>query len=431
MRLLKNIFYVILWPFRFWRLMLAGVVLLLVAHIIIDQMLLHKLAIQTQQIKEAGYPVTYADLNLSEYTVIDNAHAVYEQAMDMIKKEPDKAAWSHYSLLIGRYVSANPCTPQKEERPLSVEEKVELGNYFQQMQPAFDLLRKSRDCHVCIIPDFMTEINSINARGETVAILVPGLAWMRELTRYAAAKGLWEYQHDNQDAAFDWFAIGLNIANNHYCHPTLLGTLNRIGCVNTVLTAVQLALYEGDISGEIPVSFMTEFQKCLDRNIYAQTFQNERLYSNEMAMRTGWKSQSWRFTRPILSLNELKINQLLCELTDVMMTTDYNQQETTLNAIRQWCEKSSRIYLVPKILVPALLRSVESIRHVMASSGLCDTALKLKQFRQKNGTYPESLSELTQPLPTDPFSGRSFQYVREAKGFTLTSAGNLTWCTLR
>ncbi len=442
MKLLKKALHVLFWPFRLWRLFLAGAALLAVTHIAVDQMLLHKLAIQVEQIRSAGRPVTYADLHLPEYTVIDNAHAVYEQVMDMIKKEPDSTAWSHYSPLVDRYLRVNPCAPLREEQPLSADERAELGAYLQSMQPAFDLLHKSRDCRVCIIPDFMNEVNSVGVEGETHAVQLPGLSRMRELTRYATAKGLWEYQQGNIDAAFDWFAVGLNIANNHYCHPTLIGTLNGIGCVTTVLGAVQLALYDGDIPASLPDAFNAELQKCLDRNIYAQTFENERLYSNEISVRMGFRS--WRVMRPMFSLDQFKMNQLYLELADTLRTADFSRQETTLNALRQWSGKSSRMYLMTRIVVPAWLRSVESIRRSMAASGLCETALELKQFQKRSGAYPESLSELAQAPPADPFSGNPFQYSREDKGFVLTSAGrtvayqgktkvetNLKWCTVK
>ena len=87
---------------------------------------------------------------------------------------------------------------------------------------------------------------------------------------------------------------------------------------------------------------------------------------------------------------------------------------------------------------------VPQIRHPLATSALCETALTLKQFKQKNGAYPESLSELAQPLPTDPFSGHDFNYKRDGDGFVLSSVfmlpayqgkkspeTNLAWCAVR
>jgi hypothetical protein len=442
MQLLKKGLRILLWPFRFWRLMLVGLLLLATAHIIIDQVLLRKLAAQTEQFRKEGRPVTYADLKLPEYKPIDNANTVYEQAMDMIKKQPEEASWERYGLLVGRYVSINPCVPRNEEQPLSAEEFAELGGYLHKLQPALDLLRSSRDCGKCIIPDALSVLDSINNENETVSVSLSSLSWMRELTRYAGAKGLWEYRQGNGEAAFDWFALGLNIADNHKAHPTLIGELNRIGCIAIVLDAVQQALHEGEVPAAFPAVFTAELQKCIDRSICARALENERVYSNEASERMGL--QAWRVMRPLYSFDLLKMNQLFLELSDTLKNPDVSRQEAVLKRVRQWSKDASRLYIMTKDMAPMWLSSVHSIRRGMSLAGMCDTAIKLKQFKQKNGAYPDSLSELAQPLSTDPFLGRDFNYKRDADGFVLSSAGktfayrgkthtetNISWCAVR
>ena len=442
MRILRKIFRFTLWPFRFWRLALAGALLLAAAQVIADQVLLRGLAAQAEQIRREGRPVSFADLKLPEYTTIDNAHAVYEQVFDMIKNARDEAAWEPHSLLSARYVPTNPEVPRTNDDPLSEEERTRLCVYLQKVQPASDLLRTSRDCHVCIIPDVWGEINAIGGDGKEHAFVLPSLSRMRQLARLAAAKGLWECQQGNMDGGFDWFALGLNIANNHKAFPTLLGALNRISCMATVFGAVQTALYEGDIPAALPTSFAAEMRECLSRDVYSRTFECERLYSNEMSVRMGFRA--WRVARPIYSLNQLKINESYLQLSDIFRNGDFPAQEAKLRELQEWSDNASGIHMMTKILVPAVLRSVESMRRIMVSSGMCETAIKLKLYRQKNGAYPESLSELAQPLPADPFSGRDFQYKREGEGFRLISAGkkvvvegkkkvetSFAWCAVR
>jgi len=442
MRLLKTALRIILWPMRFWRLALAGVLLLAAAQVITDQVLLRKLAVQTEQIRKQGRPITFADLNLPEYTTIDNAHAVYEQVFEMIKKEPEDAAWKGNSLLVARYVPTNPQVPRKTDDPLSEDEKAQLGVYLQKIQPALDLLRTSRNCRLCIIPDLWTEINALGG-GKDKALVLPSLARMRDLTRYASAKGLWECQQGNVDEGFDWFSVGLSIVNNHKSYPTLIAGLNRIGCAATVLGAVQLALYEGDTPAVVSESFTAGLQECIGRGMYAQTFESERLYSNEMFSRMGLNA--WRVMRPLFSLDQLRMNEFYLKLSDVFKDADFAQQQSSLDEIRQWTNRASpKLYGMTLVMAPAWLRSVESIRRCMATAGMCNIAVKLKQYRKEKGAYPESLSELAQPLPADPFSGNAFDYQREGDGFRLVSAGkrvigegkkrtetSFTWCAVK
>jgi hypothetical protein len=442
MRLLRKILRVVLWPLRFWRLALAGVLLLAAAHVIIDQVLLRKLSAQLEQIRREGRPVTYADLKLPEYTGIDNAYAVYEQVMDKLKKEPDAGSWKRYAPLVDRYVDSNPCAPKKDEHPLSAEEKLDLGNYLNKIQPALDLLHTSRDCRVCIIPDALAAVDFVNGDVKTRTVQMSSLSRMRELTRYAAAKGLWEYQQGNTDTAFDWFGVGLNIADNHKSVPTLLGELNRIGCVSIVLGAIQWALYEGDAPTVLPGSFAGELQKCLDQKVYSQTFEDERLYSNEVSVRMGLRA--WRVLRPLFTLGQIRMNRFYLQLADLFKEPEFSRQEAVLDGIRQWSKSHWGMFGFTPIVAPAWLRSVEAIRRNIAGSDMCDIAIKLKQYRKEKGVYPDSLSELVQPLTPDPFSGNAFNYKREGDGFQIFSAGkkvtgegkskletNFSWCAVK
>ncbi len=442
MRLLKKVGRALLWPFRFWRLMLAGVLLLAVAHIIIDRVLLRKLAAQTEQFRKEGRPVTCADLKLPEYTAVDNAYTVYEQAMDMIKKTTDEASWSRYRPLISRFIGDNPCTAKLDEQPLSAEETADLGGYLQKVQPALDLLQTSRNCSKCIIPDVLAQLDGSSGDNSKIEAHSSSILRMDKLIRHAVARGLWESRQGNLDAAFDWFALGLNIADNGKGYLGLSGGAFRQSFIHTVLGAVQLALYDGEVPAVLPAAFAEELQKCMDRNSYAKPYEYERLFENDAAIRNG--IQAWGVLRPLYSLNQFKMNQCYIQLDDALKEPDFDRQQATLDALEKWLDNASILYVLPKMAFPITLRSVQQIRHALAASALCETALTLKQFKQKNGAYPESLAELASPPAADPFSGRDFNYQRDGDGFVLSSVfmlpayqgkkspeTNLAWCAVR
>ena len=50
-------------------------------------------------------------------------------------------------------------------------------------------------------------------------------------------------------------------------------------------------------------------------------------------------------------------------------------------------------------------------------------AVDLAEYRTKQGTYPEALSALGQPVLDDPFSGGKIHYEKTNGGFTLYSVG--------
>jgi hypothetical protein len=418
------------------------VLLLAVAHVIVDRDLLRKLAVQTEQFRKEGRPVTCADLKLPEYTAVDNAYTVYEQAMDMLKKTTDEASWSRYRPLISRFMGDNPCTAKLDELPLSAEETADLGGYLQKIQPALDLLQTSRNCSKCVMPDVLAQLDGGSGDAGKIETHTSSISRIYELIRHAAARGLWESRQGNLDAAFDWFALGLNIADNGKGYPGLVGGALRVTYIHTALGAVQLALYDGEVPAVLPAAFAEELQKCMDRNSYAQPYEYERLFEYDAAIRKG--IQAWGVLRPLYSLNQFKMNQCYIQLDDALKEPDFGRQQATLDALENWLDNASILYVLPKMAFPITLRSVQQIRHALATSALCETALTLKQFKQKNGAYPESLSELAQPLPTDPFSGHDFNYKRDGDGFVLSSVfmlpayqgkkspeTNLAWCAVR
>ena len=63
----------------------------------------------------------------------------------------------------------------------------------------------------------------------------------------------------------------------------------------------------------------------------------------------------------------------------------------------------------------------------MANIGLAQTAMALKAYKSKLGTYPDSLAEVKSKIgwkiPDDPFSGKPFVYKRRGDGFLIYSWG--------
>ena len=52
-----------------------------------------------------------------------------------------------------------------------------------------------------------------------------------------------------------------------------------------------------------------------------------------------------------------------------------------------------------------------------------EIALRLLVYREDNGEFPETLEELNEDIPLDPFTGKSFLYRRGGEGFVIYSVG--------
>lgn len=429
------------------------VVLLIVGHVTVDRILLRSLAEQAESIRAMGRPVTLADLHLPEWTAEDNADVFYTKAMTLAR---EGGFWD--GNLLHKYLDAArpPCNPMKDQPTISSSEMEEVGRILGEMGEIFSLLEEARACGRCIFDETgkYLDFGEGDEMQDRRAIQMPALARMRELTRYAAIKGLWECRQGNTEAAFDSFSLGLHIANDLTNYPLLIGALVRIACTEIVLNAVQAALYEAEGPPAVLARFRQELDRCLDRENMLRVFDYERVYGNELASRTGLLD--WRIMRPFYALNVIKNREILLQLTENYQTLDVTRQRDSQNSIRDWAEHASRLYLMAKITTPAFLRAMEAHNRFFARARLCDVALSLKVYHRENGTYPESLTAMEglypKGMPLDPYSGSVFFYQREGEGFILYSistdlkddggkplppgsmlglGGDIVWCAAR
>jgi hypothetical protein len=85
-------------------------------------------------------------------------------------------------------------------------------------------------------------------------------------------------------------------------------------------------------------------------------------------------------------------------------------------------------HLLSSVMLPFFRNGLRRAGDDETTIGLTRIALLLKAYRGERGEYPPSLDELQnqagKELPLDPWSGKPFQYRREASGFILYSVGS-------
>lgn len=420
------------------------VVLLIAGHVAVDRILLRSLAEQAESIRAMGRPVSLEDLHLPEWTPEDNAEVFYAKAMTLAR---EGGFWD--GNLLHKYLDAArpPCNPMKDQPTISSSEMEEVGRILGEMGEIFSLLEEARACGRCIFDETKAHLDfgGVKNTQDTRAIQLPALARMRELTRYAAIRGLWESRQGNSGVALELFTLGLHVANDLENYPFLMGALTRISCVESVLNTVQSALYESEGPAMVSPEFWRELDKCLNPGNVLRAFDQERVYGHEQVSQTGLLG--WGIMRPFHALNLLKSREILLRLTGDVQRLDVAGQRAETEAVRNWTERASRLYLVAKITAPAYLRVLESHTRFFARAALCDAAMALKAHRRDNGAYPDSLAALkgrsSRGLPLDPYTGEPFLYRREGDGFILYSVGadlkdgggipesDIVWCAAR
>lgn len=404
---------VLAWPFIFWRVTVAILLSLIAVHIIVDQLLLRRLAAQTETIRAAGRPVTFSDLDLPEYTVLDNADVYYQQAGKILEECADGQ-----ETIVRFLIPENPCVPNENGEPLPHEHWDGVRIQLEKAEAALEAVRKAQTCGVCIFHDVSELFNQTGKRLATPAR-------MRDITRYCVAKALWESRHGNGDAAFEWFTIALHVANDMEHYPALLGMLVRIACVELVTDGVQTALNETLLPATLPDAWFQEMAKSLDRKSYAHAYDTERLFRTELITRQGLNA--WRITRPFFTLNSIRIDGDLFKYATAFENGDFKKEREIYNSLSQSAAAHSRMYLIAQLVMSAALQTVRTLNDSFAQTGLCNVALALENFKMETGAYPDSPAEakfhLPNGMPTDVYSGKPFLYQHEADGFILYSVG--------
>ena len=456
---------VLLSPIRRWRITLAVVLLLAAAHVVLDQVLLSKLASQREAIRAAGGHLSFRDfwLNLDDS---NNAAVVYRYAKSSIRLPRDRPGWD--DSLPSQYVRSrlNDCAATEEpgskanadRQPLTPEQESLVAEALTANAHVYDLLKEARGRPNCQFGNYESALVDEQA-DPSLIVLNTGI--MRELSRWAALRAVWEAEHGNVDRGYEWIATGLHMANALCNDPLLLTGLERVGCIAIMLDALEAIVCRHPAPDPLPEGFVKELERAGDRAGNAVFFEGERCFSNGSC--AAMRRQSGRLMRPfMLTPNQIHINDLLSQVTDALTEPDFLARRAKCAALETpkvklksgfWYSLTHMHRILADLLRPAMSRSITSFERALAMAAMARQAIALKQYKAAHGEYPPDLHALTpefmKDLPLDPFSGKPFQYRREGEGVVLyslwddfkddggkpwdktTKKGDYVWCCTR
>jgi len=155
-------------------------------------------------------------------------------------------------------------------------------------------------------------------------------------------------------------------------------------------------------------------------------------YPLELIINTNSKSgQVWRefyyspLGRPLKSLDETTYAEMMIRVVDISRLP-YYEAIAPLGQLLREIDDLPRARIWSRNQLPVTAFPLMSQARAEAMLDLIQLGLAVEQYRDQNGTYPETLdkiADLFETMPVDPFTGESYRYQITNDGFLLYSVG--------
>lgn len=362
-----------------------------------------------------------ADLEYPELTDSENAALLYRAAWRELEATPggvDRATLSRYH----KSILARIGFAEELEEALSESDLGAVAQLLTEAEPVFEILRQVRSTKGCL---FLQD-HSPEAINENLTEFIETGTLMRSLARHVAARALWEAEQGNTDAALDWLTTGLHIANDLSDESVLIGELVRIAIGIHMLSAAQGILYNRPLPEPIPQTLLDELDDLRDRSHYGDSLRREGAFS-EALMHAQSQGVWWFSLRPMWQGSYLEALDTFIEAVEENDHTERSRRIDELSSRVAMSSVGSMSYfhIYESMLLPALMRSEESLETLIAKTDLLELGLSLRAYEQTHGAFPDTLAELTPEylaaIPEDPLNGKDYIYEKSDERVTVRS----------
>ncbi len=373
----------------------------LISHTALDIYVRMAFRKDAQRIEKMGEPVTFDGIARANIPDEENAAILYQRVFSLIDASGDELS------PVGEVKAASDpaewTQEQKEKVPLILAKHNEIFEILHEasLKPrcAFDLNHND--------PDRMFEHPPY---GKSESGLWRGSA----LARLLSIKSALDNEAGQIDMAVQRVSDGLAATRIHEGSMNLVGTMFGVACDTIMLDRLERILADSEASWE---SYQRLYDLLKRRRQIQPTellngFLGERCYQM-MIFRNPLISPGslpgYRAHWPLLTFTRLSFMNDIRSMTEFIEEAKKPYREMTLIKIPYWWR--------------FFLKGLEN----HARLGTAELAIALRMYKSKNGDYPESLSQLapdiTQGLPVDSFTGESFVYNKEGRGFTIYRPG--------
>ncbi len=369
-------------------------------------------------LREAGEPVSLAELASPAIPDEENAAPVYEEVFGLLKAQASEVHDRISELL--------------KADPLADEELEEARKLVEEAQPILERLRKAARLERC-------RFDLDYSRKASDELLFPHLAKFQGGGRLLVLSAKVNLALGRPDEAARDAAVGLKLRRCVEIQPTIIALLvdNAIG--NITLKQFQKTLDEAEPSGDALKEVLSALGDVEDRSALTQAALGERCFVitgcasylehpeelDELSELIG-EPEVRRLDRAEIYANALRT----LEFWDVCLPLTprpWHDSHADHEALNTDFGKGEQHYSLCAALVSSFERVPLTYDAKLAQQANAQQAIALRLYRMKHGEYPDTLEalapEFLDKLPVDPFSGKTYVYRKEGAGFIVYSLG--------
>jgi len=420
---------------------LVLVLLLVLLHGVWNFVAGRKLERQLQAMRDAGEPVTLADLYPElPYPEAENAAHVYRAAFELM---------TGLNLDPRRRLFLEHTWPDTDPTQWSEEDVAGLRRLLDEYRLSIDLGARAAHMPHC---RFSPQFDAVSAYP-----MLEELSGMRELARVLLLDSLLRLHDGDADGALRGCTTAFLMPRSLEGNPVLITFLVQVAMLHLSAQTAEVVLSQADPSAEACLGLLTvvrEAEAAL-RPSLRRTFEAERVVGISF-MESTFGGQPILPKRPSPVEQPLARKQVpywkrpmqrtllagVLEATapiPALATEPYPQARAEMDRLNASVKELAgpttptwkKVRNVGKILgvmaVPAYTRAKDEEAKAEARLDVAQVALALKLRKVEHGAYPDSLDALSPALldevPEDPCTGKPLVYVRQDAGFLVYSIG--------
>ena len=388
-----------------------------------------KLQTRIDAIRDAGYPVTCAELDQWYKIPPDAENAAYtiEEAFSFYKtwdKEKSKSL-----PLVGRAE-----LPARTE-PLSVEMKTLIAEYIADNNEALELFHQAAGIEYCRYPiDLSVEFVTFT--------FMPNLSEMRNVVRLLELEAVLHAEDGDGAAATHSAISGFGIARSLAKLPTIVCQLFRGGCQNVAISTIEQVVNRAELTDEQLLDLIEHVRESERVSDFSHAFVGGRcvgiaFIKDPEGIYPGLLGGDIPvLVRPVLALyNAVGMAEadavIYLDLMDGYMKSTklpLHERQQAVDAVSAKLQSTSKAHVLLHEIMPALSRATSIELRTIAHLRTTDASLAVQRYRLASDKLPDKLADLVptylESVPKDPFDGNELRYKRLESGFVVYSIGD-------
>lgn len=380
-----------------------------------------------QRVRDAGYPVTYAELD--EFYALpesgENRAYLLQFAIDSIVAPSRK-------LEENLPISGSADLPHRSE-PIPEEQVLAMRTFVLQNLDAVDAVFESFEYEECRFP---IDVNV------GPAMQLGHLAQIRTLARRLSIRSLLASLNGDTEAATKMLVGTIELADSLEQEPILISQLVRIAIYGIGLSAFEQAMNRADFSAEQLETMQKRLVEAEKNRAFVNGFIGERCMWT-VVERMGWDDKLFGSGGGGFDPQDLWFDLVyrpfgLMELDGVRYYDAFEQimaacempvseQIDAAQAISDRLARNGGVGSMTAIIMPSLARALEADVRNRAHLRTVILALAAARYKADKGEYPDTADMLVpdylDAVPIDPCGGDPIRYRRLDHGFVAYSLG--------